>query len=332
MARNFYTSSPTVVLPPQQPTSYFADHGHGNNGFTDQSVFSNPSPFGPPSAASFSMAMPSPLTPNSVAAGRKRSRADITESDEQHDEDGSLVIQPVEPPKSRGEPVYGPGMTLVYPDDPGFSIISAASQTGTWLEEAAAKAKEAALRRPSLTCRKSQRLDRTATGLANAMLAGSPATMKGTPAEPTVDDATHALGIGWMVVRNNPTLEITSKAYAKFIENHYPLSSVEILLHSKSMPAYLVSANREGQIGFYLFEEDLKRGQLLAFDFNHAVKCLQTRPIAFANDEILVAARSPSMSAVAPSDTAMMDGMASDPSNIVNGSSDIVAERDMMLD
>ena len=288
MARDFYTSSPTVVLQPNQPADYFAGHGSANEVFADQSMFSNPSPFGVPSSSTFSMAAPSPLNPTSAVAGRKRSHGDILEPNEQHEEDEISIAEPIEPPKPRGEPVYGPGMTLVYPDDPGFSVISAASQTGTWAEEKSTMPEVE--RRPSLPCRKSTRLDKTAAGLDDIALATASSAAKEAPMEPTIDDATHALGIGWTVVRNNAALEITSKAYGKFIENHYPLTTVEILLHSSGMPAYLISAVREGQLGFYLFEEDLKRGQLLAFDFQHATACLQARPITFANDEILVAA------------------------------------------
>ncbi|KAL9097862.1 MAG: hypothetical protein Q9165_000188 [Trypethelium subeluteriae] len=349
MAPDFYTSSPTVVLQPQQPPDYFADHGYAD-GTPNQSVFSNPSPFGPPSST-FSFAAPSPLTPGSAIAGRKRSRADILEPDEQHDEDGASMLQPIEPPKPRGEPIYGPGMTLVYPDDPGFSAISAASQTGTWAEDKAPASEEGS--RPLLPCRKSTRLDKSASGLDDIALAQAPSVFKEAPVEPTIDDATHALGIGWTVVRNNATLEITSKAYAKFIENHYPLALVEILLYSSGMPAYLISAAREGQTGFYLFEEDLKRGQLLALEFQHATACLRTRPIAFANDEILVASRTPPMTAVGPgdmvADSSMMDGISTDslnnadesgndsvPNEInghgVNGATFVNDGRDMFID
>ncbi|KAI9655184.1 MAG: hypothetical protein M1821_005667 [Bathelium mastoideum] len=307
MARDFYTSSPTVVLQPQQPPDYFSGHGNVDGSFTNPPVFSNPSPFGPPSSSTFGVVAPSPLTPGSCLAGRKRSRADILEPDEQHEEDAPSAPLPTEPPKPRGEPVYGPGMTLVYPDDPGFSAISAGSQTGTWAEEKSPVPEAAP--RPSLPCRKSTRLDKSASGLDDIALASTP-TIKEAPVEPTIDDATHTLGIGWTVVRNNPTLEITSNAYAKFIENHYPLASVEILLHSSGMPAYLISAIREGQNGFYLFEEDLKRGQLVAHDFQHATACLQNRPIVFANDEILIACRTPPMSAIGSGevpDSSMMD-------------------------
>ena len=310
MARDFYTSSPTVVLQPQQPPDYFSGHGRVNESYSNQSVFSNPSPFGPPSSATFPVVAPPPLTPGSAVAGRKRSRADILEPDEQHEEDAPSGPVSTEPPKPRGEPVYGPGMTLIYPDDPGFSAISAASQTGTWAEEKRSAPEKS--HRPSLPCRKSTRLDKTVPGLDDVVLANGSSIIKEAPVDPTIDDATHALGIGWTVVRNNTTLEITSKAYARFIENHYPLVSVELLLHSSGMPAYLISAVREGQIGFYLFEEDLKRGQLLAFDLEHAIACLKSRPIAFANDEILIASRTPPLSGMVPgemvTDTPMTGG------------------------
>ena len=330
MARDFYTSSPTVVLQPQQPPVFFTDPDCVNGDCSNQSVFSNPSPFGPPSST-FPVPAPSPLAPSSAVAGRKRSRADILEPDEQHEEDEPSSPQSTEPPKQRGEPTYGPGMTLIYPDDPGFSVISAASQTGTSAEDTSSASKPS--HRPSLPCRKSTRLDKDVPGLDDIAHANSSSMIKDAPVEPTIDGATHALGIGWTVVRGNAALEITSKAYAKFIENHYPLVSVEMLLHSSGMPAYLISATRDGQIAFYLFEEDLKRGQLLAIDFQDAIARLQTRPIAFVNDEILVASRTPPIAAVGSGetvpDTSMMDDMSAHSLVGVNGFGNGVAPADI---
>lgn len=144
MGLNYYASSPTVVLQPQQPQGFFSPHQRAHS---------------PSTMGKFRPKFPTPPSLNYLAAasnataGRKRSIADVDEPEE-NQPTGSVTIPA--PVKSRGEPIYGPGMTLIYPDDPGYSI-AAESQSGTWCEEKI-ETEEKAAARPIAVSRKSQRV------------------------------------------------------------------------------------------------------------------------------------------------------------------------------
>ena len=128
MGLNYYASAPTVVLAPQQPQGYFSHHQNAA------------SPMG-----NFRPKYPTPPSLNYLAAvsnataGRKRSIADVDEPEENLPA-GSIVTQ--SPSKPKPEPVYGPGMTLIYPGEPGYTM-AAESQSGTWYEEKIEKEEKA---------------------------------------------------------------------------------------------------------------------------------------------------------------------------------------------
>ena len=214
---------------------------------------------------------PSTSAPPS-AAGRKRSRDEAAFQDEDY--------FPVQPPASNAIPdneeewEYGEGMTLIKPSGRGYNI-SASSQTGTWAEEKAdemAKAAAAASspERPILRATKSQRLDLTATpsiaeevlnnGQLVAPSTGSPNGSNGNHTEPTVDDFTRHLGIGWSSISADEDIQAAARGWTKFIENHYPITDAKIRLQSRGLASYLVEANE----GYFLFGEDLRQGRLVS--------------------------------------------------------------------
>jgi hypothetical protein len=103
MSLNYYASSPTVVLPAQQPQDFFSPHQRAHS---------------PSATGNFRPKYPTPPSLNYLAAvsnasaGRKRSIADVDDPEENVPV-GSIVTQV--PAKPKQEPVYGPGMTLIYP-------------------------------------------------------------------------------------------------------------------------------------------------------------------------------------------------------------------------
>ena len=94
--------------------------------------------------------------PPTSTAGRKRSCHEISSDTEE----GVKEARPITP---RAAPIYGPGMTLIYPDHPSTSAVDAASQTGTWVEDRVFRSPlssvaGAVAARPQLEPRKSRRL------------------------------------------------------------------------------------------------------------------------------------------------------------------------------
>lgn len=300
MNRTFYASSPTVVLPAQQPSQYFVENPNPS-----PPVFSNLNPFGALPSPSKQFAA-SQLTPTPGAAGRKRSRADSDLGGHDYFGDGSAPERAPSPPKPKVEPIYGPGMTLIYPDQPG-RVLDAGSQTGTWAEERAhaealEQASSASAGRPRMLSRKSQRLDITAAGPDDVALAAMGTPPKATPIHPiTEDPAALALGIGWSSVAENPARQDAARGWQRFIERHFPLSQVTILVESRSLPGYLVSATEDqGSIGFFLFDEALNYARLVARDFQTACQKVMIRPIAYEGAHILKAIKSPIISITQP--------------------------------
>ena len=87
---------------------------------------------------------------------------------------------------------------------------------------------------------------------------------------------TQALGIGWAGLGNDPDVLAAARGYCRYLENHYPLTDTEILAKS-SLEAYLVKTNS----GYYLFNDDLTEGRLIAQDFGVTLEKLKTSDIQF---------------------------------------------------
>ncbi|EEU42545.1 uncharacterized protein NECHADRAFT_93421 [Fusarium vanettenii 77-13-4] len=190
----------------------------------------------------------------SAGSGKKRSREEASENLEP-----DVKSLPVEEPEE--EWVYGPGMTLIKPSS--RYVTDAGTQSGTWVEEKKA-AQDAAS--PSKTDLK-------------------------TPSNegPTIDNFTLHLGIGWRRISEDEHIQAAARGWARFIENHFPISNARILLESNGLQSYLVEANE----GFFLFAENLRQGQLVSQTAEGALQNLQCSPPRFDGMETLSAAESP---------------------------------------
>ncbi|KXX81627.1 hypothetical protein MMYC01_202021 [Madurella mycetomatis] len=284
-----YASSPVLAMPPQAPHQVSL----GKSFLQHQAIS-----LGQP------VSWPAQLVRNSLVAGRKRSR---DEASVNLDPPEKIVEAPVikEP---EDEWVYGPGMTLIK-KNAGY-VADAGSQSGTWVEERAAEEEarkaEAALlaqeqlaqSRPSLRSHKSQRLDMTTPTIANDKLPSrrsSPAREVTNPmtassdslAQPIVDDFTFHLGIGWSRISEN--IEAAARGWARYIENHYPVTNVKILLESRGLQSYLVEATE----GYYLFAENLRQGRLVSRTPEGALNNLKISPPVFDGPNTMDASDSP---------------------------------------
>ncbi|KAL2155588.1 hypothetical protein VTH82DRAFT_330 [Thermothelomyces myriococcoides] len=240
-----------------------------------------------------------------TAAGRKRSR---DEASVNLDPPEKSVELPVKEPED--EWVYGPGMTLIK-KSAGY-VSDASNQSGTWLEERAAaeearKTEEALLAqkqlaqsRPSLRSHKSQRLDMSTTSMSsNDTFSGrrsSPTRETTNPmtassdslAQPIVDDFTVHLGIGWSRISDSEHIQAAARGWARFIENHYPVTNAKILLESRGLQSYLVEANE----GYFLFSENLRQGRLVSTTPEGALNNLKVSPPVFDGLEVMNATTS----------------------------------------
>lgn len=272
---NAFGPSPTNVMATTPPDQYFA-HSHYAGSSTNSGKGNTPSNnmFGNPFAAATLTPNASNLpTPGSLA-GRKRSRGDINADEEEMEPDGSLptpASEPdLQPTKPRGPPITGEGMTLIYPGDPSYPA-SAESQSGTWLEENAARKpfQLNQLKRPSFSARKSQRMDASASGPDDLAQLVLPASMREVTEEPLIDEATRKLGISWTRMDSSEARQINQAAYAKFIINHYAaLREVVVWFENSALPGYLVQCLNvyKGEREFYIFSHDLVEGRLVTRD------------------------------------------------------------------
>ncbi|KAH9828085.1 hypothetical protein Tdes44962_MAKER02635 [Teratosphaeria destructans] len=247
-APNYFSSaSPTVVLPPPQQDHYFGNQPYANglsNG-NAPSLFTNTSAF----AANASI----PPTPGSVA-GRKRSRGDINEVEEEEGrmDDGSVLT-----------PIDG---------DIDMNNEEQASHN---------QAGPVHQKRPSVSSRKSQRRDRGGSGSGDLAQLLVPQAIREAAAEPLIDQATRVLGISWLRMDSTEAQRITQAAYAKYIQNHYPsLKDVAVWFEYKSIPGYLVQARNayNGLQEYYIFSDDLTEGRLVTSEPAQLIPRLQMLP------------------------------------------------------
>jgi hypothetical protein len=272
-------SGPVLTMSPQP----FPQATHTMGGFSNQQA---PNPFGfAPTQTPAALTRP--------AAGRKRSR----------DEAAPNLDSDAPPPKpaqlERGW-TYGPGMTLIKPNS-GYNA-DAGSQSGTWLEDKAAVAEatrrqvEASYVEPRSV--KSQRMHRdeepsptTITSPVNP-LSQTQSTLSQTNSDagPIIDDFTLHLGIGWRRISADEHIQAAARGWARYIENHYPVTNVNICLESKGLASYLVESTQ----GYFLFAENLREGRLLSATIQGAMQNLQSNPPTFEGSENMLATESPS--------------------------------------
>lgn len=237
-----------------------------------------------------------------VAAGRKRSRDEAAVN---LDPPEKIVEAPVIK-EAEEEWVYGPGMTLIKKST--TYVADASSQSGTWVDEQAAaeeaRRKEAALlqqqqlaqERPSLRSHKSQRIELTPNADTNSSTRRSSPTREvlnpltassDSLAQPIVDDFTIHLGIGWSRISEN--IQEAARGWARYIENHYPLTNAKILLESRGLQSYLVECTE----GYFLFAENLRQGRLVSQTPDRALENLKSSPPVFDGPATLEASQMP---------------------------------------
>lgn len=177
----------------------------------------------------------------------------------------------------------------------GF-IASPGIQTDTWAEEKAEPSLPSAspdrLGRQMLRSRKSQRLDLSATpAMAEQRFSNrgtpssSPARQSPTRRDPTVDDFTMHLGIGWSRVSSDEDVQAAARGWTKYLGNHFQITDPKILLQSRGLSSYLVEARE----GWFLFGEDLKQGRLVATSLERTFEHLRTSPPVFDGEDVLLA-------------------------------------------
>lgn len=254
-------------------------------------------------------AAPAPPKPS-----RKRSR------DEAAFDDAVAVNAPAPQPAPvhKEEPIYGEGMVLLNPQT-GLAV-SAESQTGTWYEEQAELQQAAAAPISSRSIalqldaadisRKAQRLDTSVPGLDDIALASMQQRLDGAamadqhrtaptipPAEPLIDDATRLLGISWQRIDTDDDMAPAVRGWTKYLDNQYAayLHHSQMLMKSRALNAYLVAATPVSAFSpaFYLFNEDLTQGQLVATSWEACLHNLRSTPPVFEGPAPLVAAGRP---------------------------------------
>ncbi|KAK1999527.1 hypothetical protein LX36DRAFT_474500 [Colletotrichum falcatum] len=286
--RSFTSASPVMALQPQPAHQA----SFGMEPYAPQAA-----PFGQPSSYQ-RCAVPSGMAAGNLrVAGRKRSRDEAAPNLAADEPDPHS-----DPKETEEEWEYGPGMVLI---KKGGYVADASSQSGTWVEEkadqdSARKANEAVTRlheqqqRPSLRSNKSQRLAQydihSLQEVAQpAIVSVSEALPLENSAQPVIDQFTLHLGIGWRRISEDQHIQAAARGWARYIENHYPVSSAVIRLESKGLQSYLVEAAE----GFFLFAEDLRQGRFVSKDAEGALSNLKCSPPVFAGQETLFATESP---------------------------------------
>lgn len=271
-SNDFYASSPSVIVP-TQPIQYFDTLHH--NGAYAVNFGDASNPLTPDGSI--------PPTPGSLA-GRKRARADdlAPEDDESELEDGSTHV-PANVQSQRVPPVDGLGTTLAHPTNSSY-VAASQSHFGPWVEERRQQqqVRPSHAKRPSITSRKSQRVDSTVTpcsdDLAQLVL---PFQLRETSKEPLIDEATRVLGISWTRMDSSEALRINRAAYSKWIQRHYSsLQDVVIWLENSSQCLYLVVARNaySGQQEYLLFSHDLTEARRVTNESSQLLPRLKMLP------------------------------------------------------
>lgn len=250
-SNSFYTSSPTVFMPPNNADQYFASsHYVDQNGHAVPSTGITPNGF-----ATNSSFVNTPLasTPGSLA-GRKRSRGDIHELDDDSQR-------------------FAVGESAVQDDD--------ARMMTDEVEQEQFEPKH--VKRPSITSRKSQRVESAAAGSDDLAQLVLPPSIREATAEPLIDEATRVLGISWTRMDSSEARAISQAAYSKWIQNHYSaLQDVTVWFEytNDSMPAYLVKAynSHTNQVEYYIFSNDLTEARLVTREPSDLVSRLKMMP------------------------------------------------------
>lgn len=258
---HLFEDSPLAAMANQRPLpdEYFDDAHYQHAPAISSGLPSPPETLNGSSRTSF------PPTPSEGAiAGRKRSRGEIYDDGDDHGDGSIMQYQTAQPTVNRGEPVYGPGMTISYPNDPsGAYAADASTQSGTWVDEAA---HQAAATRPIMATRKSQRLDSSASRPDDISASFAQVAPRAPGTEPLIDEASKLLGISWKRMDISEATQISQRAYTRWITRHYPqLADVEIWFENSAIPGYLGRATNtiNGIQEYYLWSFDLHQAILV---------------------------------------------------------------------
>jgi hypothetical protein len=287
------TQSPVLTM----PASAAHQSAFGMPTFSHHpSPLSRPGPYAPYARHQEPMPSAAPRT------SRKRSRDEASINIDAEE----AKLQTIEPVKeAEDEWIYGEGMVLIKKS--AAYVADAGSQSGTWVEEKAAAEEQRRnddarafnqQERPSLRSNKSQRLDMNSVSLPSIQpqfKRPSPdrdihnMTAPESTIQPVIDNFTLNLGIGWSRVNGNEHKQAAARGWAKYIENHFPVSNVQIQLESRGLQSYLIEASE----GYFLFTEDLQRGQLVSRDLNQTFQNLRASPPVFEGLDFMTAAGTP---------------------------------------
>jgi hypothetical protein len=107
--------------------------------------------------------------------------------------------------------------------------------------------------------------------------------------EPTVDDFTRHLGIGWSSISPDEDIQAAARGWTRYINNHFPVTDAKIRLQSKGLASYLIEANE----GYFLFGEDLKQGRLVSRTLEQTWVNLRGPVPIFEGDGVMEAGETP---------------------------------------
>ena len=239
-----------------------------------------PGPISDPATA------PITIDPSATARPRKRSHEEISPEDESM----GVTLPPSRTPGISPQAIYSGEVPRIDP-----LTGTAEPQTGSWFEKQLEKKLQSTVDVKAVQetdsegdspKRKVQRRD--ASSNADVTMAAHPSeSSKATTADPTIDQYTHLLGIGWTHVGEDSGLVAMVRGYSRYIENHYPLTNPEIILRGKSLDSYLVKTDQ----GHYLFPENLTEGKLVATTWEETLVNLQSSPVRLSEAQPLVARR-----------------------------------------
>ena len=304
-----FSDAPVMVLPPYHhhsfdPSSlYYSSLQQFYSGIPIKTSLPT-SDIDIPTECMDSEPLPSTPTSNNPPSSCNKRKRDNTDdgSDARQDQHVTAAA----PSVFKCEPKYE-GTVLVCPshDHP----ISTKSQTGTWPDEKLEAESKATTEPEALTVeakdelellpRQKYRRGELPSLSTDALVTSLP---KGGIEEPTIDQFTRLLGIGWTRIASDLDVQKATRGWARYIENHYPLHSVEVLLTSKAFDGAVLVFARDGSMatreGFFLFREDLSEGRLVALDWETCVGRLQASPLLYEGNEELKAAKTPTISAM----------------------------------
>ena len=193
-----------------------------------------------------------PITIDPSVTSRKRSREEISPEDETM----GGTLPPSRTPGISPTAIYGEKMPRINPLT-GIAT-TAETQTGTWFEDQLAMKLQPGVEGEAAQTtdsegespkRKMQRRDTSS----NADVT-TPTHPNGSPkangVDPTIDQYTQLLGVGWTYVGESSGRAAMARGFARYIDNHYPLTDLEVLLSSSSLESYLVKSSE----GYFLIK------------------------------------------------------------------------------